>query len=90
MVGSEAEVRRPKLGPEVWQVTAMEAGRGFEWRSQNPAFTTISTYRIEPLGADRSRVVLGLRQKRERHPMGRQARPRHVIKQAGKPMRSRH
>ncbi|MFF8430505.1 SRPBCC family protein [Streptomyces sp. NPDC016566] len=63
VVGSEAEVRRPKLGPEVWQVTAMEAGRGFEWRSQNPVFTTISTYRIEPLGADRSRVVLGLQQK---------------------------
>ncbi|GAA2740373.1 MULTISPECIES: SRPBCC family protein [Kitasatospora] len=62
-VGSEAEVRQPKLAAEVWQVTEMEAGRSFAWRSLNPAFTTISTHRIEPLGADRCRVVLGVRLK---------------------------
>ncbi|WP_329203345.1 MULTISPECIES: SRPBCC family protein [unclassified Streptomyces] len=62
-VGSEAEVRQLKLATEVWQVTEMEAGRSFEWRSQNPVFTTISTHQIEPLGAGRSRVVLGLQQK---------------------------
>ncbi|GAB7185475.1 hypothetical protein ATKI12_5306 [Kitasatospora sp. Ki12] len=62
-VGSEAEVRQFKLPTEVWEVTGMEAGRSFEWRSQNPAFTTISTHLIEPLGADRSRVVLGVQQK---------------------------
>ncbi|KPI06578.1 Polyketide cyclase/dehydrase [Actinobacteria bacterium OV450] len=62
-VGCEAEVRQLKLATEVWQVTEMEAGRSFEWRSLNPVFTTISTHRIEPLGAGRSRVVLGLQQK---------------------------
>ncbi|MFD9129142.1 SRPBCC family protein [Kitasatospora sp. NPDC059571] len=62
-VGSEAEVRQPRLKAEVWEVTAAEAGRTFEWRTQNPAFTTIGTYRIEPLGADRCRVVLGVHQK---------------------------
>ncbi|GAA5018458.1 SRPBCC family protein [Kitasatospora paranensis] len=61
-VGSEAEVRQLKPATEVWQVTGMEPGRSFEWRSRNPAFTTIGTHRIEPLGADRSRVVLGVQQ----------------------------
>ncbi|GAA0699148.1 SRPBCC family protein [Kitasatospora atroaurantiaca] len=62
-VGSEAEVRQPKLTSAVWRVTELEPGRSFEWRCENPGFTTIGTHRIEPLGEDRSRVVLGLQQK---------------------------
>ena len=59
-IGSRVRIRQPKLPAAVWTVTAIEPGRFFEWRNVQLGLTSIGGHRIEPLGGNRSRVVLSL------------------------------
>jgi hypothetical protein len=49
-VGARAEVRQPKLPPLVWRVTALEAGRFFDWEVRSPGAQTVGSHRVEPRG----------------------------------------
>lgn len=58
--GSRTLMRQPKLPPAVWQVSALEAQRGFAWMTSGPGTRIIAEHWVE---ADESgsRVVLSLR-----------------------------
>lgn len=58
-MGSRATVRQPKLPKNVFQVTALEEGRGFSWESRSPGLRGIGHHWIEPTSAG-SRVTLGV------------------------------
>jgi hypothetical protein len=57
---STADVRQPKLPKAVWKVTAFEEGRRFAWTAGGPGVLTVGDHVVEPLGADRCRVTLGI------------------------------
>jgi uncharacterized membrane protein len=59
-VGSRVRIRQPRLAAAVWTVTTIEPERYFEWRSVVPGLTSIGGHRVEPLGSERSRVVLSV------------------------------
>jgi uncharacterized membrane protein len=58
-VGSRATVRQPKLPTNVFQVTALEDGRGFSWESRSPGLRGIGHHWIEPTSTG-CRVTLGV------------------------------
>lgn len=58
-IGHRARVRQPKLPTAVWQVTKLEAGRGFEWVSASPGARVTGYHWIEPQGSG-SRARLGV------------------------------
>ncbi|HEY2206069.1 MAG TPA: SRPBCC family protein [Pseudonocardia sp.] len=55
-----AEVRQPRLGRNVWRVTAFEPGRRFEWVATGPGVRTRGDHRLTPLGDGRTRAELAL------------------------------
>lgn len=55
-----AEVRQPKLPKAVWKVTEFDDGRRFAWAAGGPGVHTVGDHVVEPLGADRCRVRLGI------------------------------
>jgi len=59
-VGSRARIRQPKLLPAVWQVTELDAGRGFNWVTQSLGLQLKAEHLVEADGAG-SRVTLLLR-----------------------------
>ena len=58
-VGSRARIRQPKLVPAVWQVTELDAQKGFNWVTQNPGLAIKAMHWVEPGGAG-SRVTLSI------------------------------
>ena len=46
-VGQRARIRQPRLLPAVWQVTALEPGRGFTWVSRSPGVRVTGRHRVE-------------------------------------------
>ena len=59
-VGSRARIRQPRLPVAIWTVTALEAGRFFEWQSAVPGLLSVGRHRVDPAGDDASRVTLSL------------------------------
>lgn len=59
-VGATADIRQPKLPPAAWKVTAFEDGHRFAWAAGGPGVLTVGDHVVEPLGADRCRVTLGI------------------------------
>jgi uncharacterized membrane protein len=57
-VGRRYRVSQPKLRPTVWIVSAVEAGRRFEWRAISPGMVLVADHVIESAGPDASRVRL--------------------------------
>jgi uncharacterized protein YndB with AHSA1/START domain len=56
-IGSSAQVRQPKLRPNVWRVTELQDGRNFTWTTHSPGLRMTAGHLIEPKG-DGSRVEL--------------------------------
>ena len=46
--GARVRIKRPRLPPLVWRVTALEPGRSFDWVASSPGATTVARHRIEP------------------------------------------
>jgi hypothetical protein len=61
-VGARARVRQPGLPPVIWTVSELEPGRVFTWVARSPGVRTVGFHRVEALGADRSRLTLGVDQ----------------------------
>jgi uncharacterized membrane protein len=60
--GSRVRIRQPKLPSAVWNVTALEPGRYFEWQNQSPGITSVATHAIEAKPDGTSRVTLSIDQ----------------------------
>jgi len=58
-IGSRALVRQPKLPQNRFEVTALEAGRGFSWESKSPGLRGVGHHWIEPT-PNGCRVTLGV------------------------------
>ena len=58
-VGSRAQVRQPRLLPARFDVTVLEEGRGFDWRTRSAGVTAVGKHWIEPT-ATGCRVMLGV------------------------------
>lgn len=56
-VGSNAQVRQPKLRSSVWQVTELEKNRNFTWATRSPGLRMTAGHLVEPHGTG-SRVAL--------------------------------
>lgn len=48
-VGTVAHIRQPKLPPTDWTVTALDDGRGFEWRAKSSGVKVTASHAVEPL-----------------------------------------
>lgn len=61
-VGSRAMIRQPKLPPAMWQVTSLEPGSGFVWKSGLPGMWVYAHHSVESIaGPDvRTRATLRL------------------------------
>jgi uncharacterized protein YndB with AHSA1/START domain len=58
-VGSRARIRQPRLPPAVWNVVAVDEGRGFTWESRGPGVRVTARHTVEP-AAGGSRATLWL------------------------------
>ncbi len=58
-VGSRARITQPKLRPSVWQVIAIDEGRGFTWVTRAPGVLVTAHHFIEPTSAG-CRVTLSI------------------------------
>jgi uncharacterized protein YndB with AHSA1/START domain len=59
-IGSRALIRQPRFPPAVWQVTALEPGRSFTWRSGAPGMRVYAQHSVEPIPSG-TRATLRLR-----------------------------
>jgi uncharacterized membrane protein len=57
-VGSRARLRQPRLPPAVWTVTALDAGRYFEWQNVTPGVKSVAGHRVETIGGRTTRATL--------------------------------
>ena len=58
--GTQARLKQPKLPEGTWEVTVWDAPSYFEWTQKTGGVTSVAGHRVEPLGADRSRLTLTL------------------------------
>ena len=59
---ARVRVEQPRLPTATWEVTELEPGRSYTWASPAPGLQSVAWHAVEPLGAGRSRVTLGIRQ----------------------------
>jgi uncharacterized protein YndB with AHSA1/START domain len=59
---SRVRVRQPGMPALVWEVTELEPGHSFAWRSSSPGVTTVGTHVVRPTGPNRVTVTLGVHQ----------------------------
>jgi uncharacterized membrane protein len=62
-VGRRFAISQPKFPRLVWEVTAVEPGRGWTWRQRSVGGTTLAHHRIEAIGDGRARVTQGVDQR---------------------------
>ena len=58
-VGSRALIRQPKFPPALWQVTALEPGRSFTWKSGLPLMWVFAQHSVTPIDGG-TRATLSL------------------------------
>jgi uncharacterized membrane protein len=58
--GSRVRLKQPKLPEGTWEVTVWDPPSYFEWTQKTGGVTSVAGHRVEPLGADRSRLSLTL------------------------------
>jgi uncharacterized protein YndB with AHSA1/START domain len=61
-VGARVRVEQPRLPTATWEVTELEPGRSYTWASPAPGLRSVAWHGVEPVGAGRSRITLGIRQ----------------------------
>lgn len=61
-VGSRARVVQPRLGANLWEVTAVAPGRSFTWRNARPGVTSLATHEVRQTGPGASELTLGFDQ----------------------------
>ena len=61
-IGSRVRITQPKLGTNVWTVTAIDPGRSFTWAVRRPGITTEAVHTIE-LGGRGVRLTLQISQR---------------------------
>lgn len=59
-VGHRARILQPGLPAATWQVTEVEPGRSFTWRTESPGTTTVGRHAVVGAGDGASRLTLGL------------------------------
>jgi uncharacterized protein YndB with AHSA1/START domain len=59
-VGSRAKLKQPKMSELVWEVTELEPGRSFVWRTGGRGYAIVAGHYVTPDGDGRSRSVLTL------------------------------
>jgi uncharacterized membrane protein len=57
-VGSRVRVKQPRFTPVIWQVTQVDPGCSFTWRSSTPGQTAVVTRRVRAMGAGTSEIQL--------------------------------
>ena len=57
-VGCRYRVTQPKLRPTVWTVSAVEAGRRFEWRAKSLGMELVADHVIDSSGPATARIRL--------------------------------
>jgi hypothetical protein len=62
-VGSRFAIEQPRLPKLVWQVTEVDPGRGWKWRSTSPGTTTVAWHEVTPIDDGRTRVRQGIEQR---------------------------
>jgi len=60
IVGSKVRIKQPKMPSLVWEITELDRGRSFTWRSSSPGIMTIGTHHLEPLAEAGTAVTLGI------------------------------
>jgi len=60
-IGSQVQIRQPRLPDLVWTVDGYEDGRYFSWRSASPGVENFGSHRVTPTG-DGCRLELVFRQ----------------------------
>lgn len=58
-VGSRALIRQPKFPPATWQITALDPGRSFTWKSGAPGMWVYARHSVAPIDGG-SRATLSL------------------------------
>jgi uncharacterized membrane protein len=61
-IGSRARIKQPRMPVLVWEVTELDAGSSFTWKTSSSGISTVALHRIRPLAADRVSVTLRLQQ----------------------------
>ena len=64
-VGTRVRIRQPRLPTTVWEVIALEQGRGFTWKAVAPGVVTVADHRVGALRRDGTPVTRRLRCLRE-------------------------
>jgi uncharacterized membrane protein len=60
--GGRAQVRQPAMPALVWEVCDLEPGTSFSWRTASPGLTTTAVHRVQPVGAGKSKLTIGIAQ----------------------------
>lgn len=60
--GSRARIKQPGMPSLVWEVSELEPGVSFSWRSVSPGITTVGTHAIHRTSDAGVTVTLGLHQ----------------------------
>ena len=61
-VGARFAIKQPRLPKTVWEVTAVEPGRSWQWQSRAPGVTTIGWHEVTTLENGRTRARQGVEQ----------------------------
>jgi len=62
-VGARFAIKQPRLPEMVWEVTELDVGRGWKWRTTSIGTTTVGWHEVTPLNDGRTRVRQGIDQR---------------------------
>jgi len=63
VVGAHFAIEQPRLPKIVWEVTEVDPGRAWKWRSTSPGTTTIAWHDVTPIEGGRARARQGIDQR---------------------------
>jgi uncharacterized membrane protein len=60
--GSRVRIKQPRMPSMVWEVTDLDTGASFAWRSASPGVATVGTHLVEETAADTVTITFGIDQ----------------------------